>query len=217
MGNAKKEISPLLCHWAKRNGNLFAQQSLHAAIRTDWPWLKPNTSAPPSPPSPSPSPCLPNKTKCSYWAERRRQILALWWICWPRPGLAFSPGWFNYNIEALCIATGVVWKFKSSYIICLRRSPHIGDGTRKQTHTRGHTHCVMYDSSGCVIRHQVNSRAVTNRQRKERVTYLWGRSNTTAALYINAALYISCSVLLKHSLLVFSSINNTVLSKCQVD
>lgn len=44
--------------------------------------------------------------------------------------------------------------------------------TQTNTHTRGHTHCVMYDSSGCVIRHQVNSRAVTNRQRKERVTYL---------------------------------------------
>lgn len=79
--------------------------------------------------------------------EEEADISALWWICWPRPGLAFSPGWFNYNIEALCIATGVVWKFKSSYIICLRRSPRIGDGTRKQTHTRKHTHCVMYDSS----------------------------------------------------------------------
>lgn len=76
--------------------------------------------------------------------EEEADISALCWICWPRPGLAFSPGWFNYNIEALCIATGVVWKFKSSYIICLRRSPRIGDGTRKQTHTHARTHTLCH-------------------------------------------------------------------------
>lgn len=147
MGNAKKEISPLLCHWAKQNGNLFAQQSLHAAIRTDWPWLKPNTSAPPSSLAVSLALSAEQNKMLLSSREEEADISALWWICWPRPGLAFSPGWFNYNIEALCIATGVVWKFKSSYIICLRRSPRIGDGTRKQTHTREQTHCVMYDSS----------------------------------------------------------------------
>lgn len=123
----QREISLPLCQGEKQNGNLFAQQSLHAAIRTDWPWLKPNTSA-------LPSPRLPNKTKMLLSSrEEEADISALWWICWPRPGLAFSAGWFDYGSEILYIATGVLWKFKSSYIISSSWSQHIA-GARTHAH-----------------------------------------------------------------------------------
>lgn len=58
--------------------------------------------------------CLPNKTKCSYQAERRRQLLVL--SDESRGlglGFAYFTGWFNYKSEVQYGATCGVWNKNS--------------------------------------------------------------------------------------------------------
>lgn len=153
----------------ERNISLF-----HGAFRTGWPWLEPNTSV-------LVSPSLPNKGKCTYQAQRRRQLLALSDECLVLGlGLRFPPA-DSITTETYG-ATGAVWKWKCKkrlyYLLGVMRAykREIYSATASVTAGRRGGRLCNETSNEFYL-----SAAVINRQRdRERVSYLWGRSNTAA-------------------------------------
>lgn len=102
---------------SERNRNSLSHQSPHAAFRTSWPWLEPNTSV-----------LVSRAAKQSKLLLSCRDdetvISPLWWVSCPQSGFVYS-AWLTH-LEGISTER-LRWKCKSGYIICLRWWQHIRD------------------------------------------------------------------------------------------